>query len=507
MMPIHRRDFIKQLSTLAVLAGASPWVPRLYGAESPKLPSYLAGYEHAWRDNPLAANTQWFRNAGLGLFMHYGLNAISETHTWYMYGKYYDQNGNVAQRAPVPIREFEQLADRFTCEDFDADFITDLALEAGCKYVNITTRHHDGFCLWDSASEPFNAKNAAGKRDLVGELSLACEKKGLALLPYWSIARDWRHPHAPPEGRPPYEKYFGKPDPRYAGKSEYNIEIYNEFVRKQITELFTQYKIAGIWFDGVGIGRPRQQDLHLQELYQWIHSQWPGALISYKNGVTGTEDFLACEGELSGADFFDPTFFKLVDRDVPREICSNLGKSWAWVKQFSSITQHEGQLWKNLSKARAQHANWLINTGPMPSGKINPVHVNAYRAIGKLIKSRGLPSQQGGEYEATQDELVAALAQKIVFKGFLKRLDGTREEKDAAGTILANYVFSLNLPPTCTVRRASYRAAAMSLCDEYPNKYKDGKVYPEVRKILETGDWNIVNDDQNGGLIKSIEKE
>ena len=91
----------------------------------------------------------------------------------------------------------ERLGDNFIAEKFDADFITDMALDAGMKYVNITSRHHDSFCLFDSKHTDFKSTNTPAKRDLVAELSIQCQKKDLGLCLYYSHGRDWRHPHGP----------------------------------------------------------------------------------------------------------------------------------------------------------------------------------------------------------------------------------------------------------------------------------------------------------------------
>jgi alpha-L-fucosidase len=373
------------------------------------MPAYLKGREDLWAKDPRAANTEWFREARLGLFLHYGVSALGDQHVWEMYGTTYDEQGRRAQGKPIPVAEYEKRAERFTAEKFDADFITDLALEAGCRYVNLTTRHHDGFCLWDSASEPFNTMNTPAKRDLVQELSDACSRKGLGFLPYWSLARDWRHPHAPPECRPPYQKHYGKPDPHYAPAAEQDIEKYNEFVRQQVKELFTRYQLAGIWFDGVGVGIARKDDLRLQQLYDFIHELEPTALISYKQGVLGTEDLIACEGIVHGG---TAGFDQLEKRNAPREICSNVGKGWGWNKAFAAQTLTLDQAWKQLRHAAAQNANWLANTGPRPDGSINPPHADLFRRLGEKIRKDGLPAREGPQFEADRADVARILAKR-----------------------------------------------------------------------------------------------
>ncbi|MEY5012904.1 MAG: hypothetical protein RLY69_619 [Verrucomicrobiota bacterium] len=157
---IKRRSFIQ---TLGVGAGTL-LLPQSLRASSaaPEIPTYLKGYEKIFAENPRAAALRWFREAKFGLFLHYGLYSLEGRHEWLqLYEK-------------IPIATYAKLKDRFTAEKFDADFITDLALAAEMRYVNITTRHHDGFCLFATKQTDFNSVNSPAKRDLVAELANAC---------------------------------------------------------------------------------------------------------------------------------------------------------------------------------------------------------------------------------------------------------------------------------------------------------------------------------------------
>lgn len=133
-------------------------------------PSYLQSYEALWKSDPHAANLEWFRDARFGLFIHYGLYSALGKGEWVQFNK------------KIPVAEYARLQEGFRAENFDGDFIADLACEAGIKYVNLVTCHHDSFCLWDSKVEPFNSMNAPCGRDLVGEMAAACAKKGLGLF-------------------------------------------------------------------------------------------------------------------------------------------------------------------------------------------------------------------------------------------------------------------------------------------------------------------------------------
>jgi alpha-L-fucosidase len=155
-----------------------------------KVPSYLKQYEELYATDPRQAALTWFKEAQFGLFLHYGLYSLLEGH---YKGEHSKPAEWVLFRTAITLSEYEKLTEEFTAEKFDADFITDMALNAGMKYINITTRHHDSFCLWDTNESEYKSTNSAAKRDLVAELAQNCRKKSLGLCLYYSHGRDWRH--------------------------------------------------------------------------------------------------------------------------------------------------------------------------------------------------------------------------------------------------------------------------------------------------------------------------
>lgn len=486
MGKMNRRSFLKKATVGAASLSIGGREFLAGGArEKQQMPAYLKGYEELWQRDPKEANLQWFRDARLGLFMHYGVYSLSEEHVWYMYGVHFDQAGNRVKGKPVPISEYEKLANQFTAENFDADFITDLALEAGCKYVNITTRHHDGFCLWDSDSESFNVMNTPAKRDLVGELSEACHNKGLGFLPYWSFGRDWRHPHAPPFCRPPYEKYYGEPDPHYAPQDKQDIEKYNEFARRQVTELITRYKLAGIWLDGVGVGRRWPEKLSVQQMYDHIHRLQPWALVSYKSGVTGTEDFIACEYLLYDGSMGSSPLFRLIARNAPRENCQCIGRHWGWSRRYADVTMNEAQLWRNLMFHTAQDANWLLDTGPRPDGSLNPAHVASYRKLGELIRQRGMPATSGPDYEKYQEQIMEKVGRKILRVHKYARKTSNEKELHAFARCAACHIMVLLVPPTKEERRKYWAGTGDAAYKAYNERFPHGALKDELEKLLE----------------------
>ena len=149
------------------------------------VPNYLKNYADRYAEDPRAAALQWFREARYGLFLHYGLYSLVGRHEW------------VQLRELIPVAEYAKLMHDFTAEHFDAERIAQFAVDCEMKYINITTRHHDSFCLFETAETDFNSVNAPAGRDLIKELAAACDRRGLGLCLYYSHGRDWKHPHAP----------------------------------------------------------------------------------------------------------------------------------------------------------------------------------------------------------------------------------------------------------------------------------------------------------------------
>ena len=118
------------------------------------IPAYLADQEEAFREDPRNANMEWFKSAEYGMFIHYGLYSLLEKGEW------------VQLRDTIPVAEYAKLKDRFTASAFDADQITDIALKAGMKYITITSKHHDGFCLFETEATDFNVLNSPAGRDI-----------------------------------------------------------------------------------------------------------------------------------------------------------------------------------------------------------------------------------------------------------------------------------------------------------------------------------------------------
>ena len=355
------------------------------------VPRYLRGYEKLYSQNPREASLQWFRDAKFGLMLHYGLYSLLGRHEW------------VQHIEKIPVAEHDKLMDQFTADGFDADAIAQLAVEAEAKYVNITTMHHDSFCLWDTRVTAFNSVNAPCGRDLIAELADACDQHGLGLCLYYSHGRNWRHPHAPHNerwgsaARPEYDQ----PQPEYATGDEHDLDKYVQFMTDQITELLTNYgPVAAIWLDGIGVlvndktrtpcPQPHNDptsapEFRCQELYDHIHALQPQVILSYKWGLLGTEDFYSPEN-------------KAVDSfGKPGEVCRTMidtepTRSYGYLEAAKGTHMKLDDAWQALTEARQADFNLLLNTAPLPDGSLDPEDVAVYRQMGERIRKDGFPA-------------------------------------------------------------------------------------------------------------------
>jgi alpha-L-fucosidase len=378
---MNRREAIKNGAACAgaILLSPTAVVKTTFGETTTKVPSYLTGYEGTYATDPRKAAIDYFRDAKFGLFIHYGLYSLLEG---FWKGEHSRPAEWVQLKGKIRVQEYQKLTARFTAEKFDADFITDMALDAGMKYINLTTRHHDSFCLFDSRYTDFTSTNSPAKRDLVAELSEQCQQKGMGFFLYYSHGRDWRHPHAPNN-----DDWGGSARPKYESREEayrygdqHDLLIYVDFMKNQITELLTNYgPIGAIWLDGISTPRSRPDKMHLfktRQLYDHIHSLQPQVLVSYKQGLLGTEDFKAPERHFEGTS------------EVPLEICDTLQPhSWGYDRKDDQGHKSADEVMEMLNRAKRINANLLLNTGPLPDGSIHSDDVMTLKEVGARLRN------------------------------------------------------------------------------------------------------------------------
>jgi alpha-L-fucosidase len=346
------------------------------------VPSYLSDQAKAFKTDPRATNLEWFKQADYGMFIHYGLYSQLEKGEW------------VQLRDTIPVADYARLKETFTAEHFDADKITDLAIKGGMKYITITSKHHDGFCLFETKATDFNVMNSPCGRDLILELYEACERKGLGLFLYYSYGADWKHPYFYPReagwqhARPAYKE----PQPEYKYQKESDFQIYVDFVHEQLSELLTQYpNIAGIWFDPI-MGFYSRPDLFpIDSTYSLVRSLSSHALISFKQGANGEEDFMAPErggNARVGQQFEVARQVYELNKNKPREICNTLQPhAWGYNKQHDGNHKSAQEIVEMLADAASMDANLLLNVGPKGDGSFPEEDIRALEEAGRMLKS------------------------------------------------------------------------------------------------------------------------
>ena len=233
-----------------------------------------------------------------------------------------------------------------------------------------------------------------------GELTKACQKKGLGIFYYYSYALDWRHPYfysrefglkssnAPwNSGRPDYKA----PEPAYKFREPADFQQYIRFVHNQLRELLTQYgPITGIWLDPI-MGFYSQPELFpIAETYALIRKLQPQCLICFKQGANGDEDFVAPERTLAAHRLGGEVAKKVweLNKNKLPEICDTLQES-IWGYRQADDKKHRDPDWviKTLDYCRSINGNLLLNTGPLPNGTIHAEDAATLREVGRRLKT------------------------------------------------------------------------------------------------------------------------
>ena len=310
---------------------------------------------------------EWFEDARFGLFIHWGVYSVLGDGEWVM------------NNQRIPAEDYEKLPAFFDPEAFDPAEWVAMAKAAGMKYITITSKHHDGFAMFDSAASDWDIvdRTPYGK-DVLKALAEECRKQGLKLFFYYSQL-DWHHPDYFPRGRTGRDA--GRPD---AG----NWDRYIDYMNAQLTELLTSYgPIGGIWFDGWW-DRP-DASWRLDETYRLIHRLQPAALIGsnhHRLPFPG-EDFQMFEKDLPGhntAGFNEESEIG----SLPLEMCDTINGAWGFNLQDRRHKSVE-ELVHLLVKAAGYNANFLLNVGPMPNGKIQAEHQARLEAVGQWLAAHG----------------------------------------------------------------------------------------------------------------------
>jgi alpha-L-fucosidase len=290
---------------------------------------------------------QWWREARFGMFVHYGLYSQLGRNEWVM------------TMENIPIPEYEKLADTFQPKPGAPREWAALAKKAGMKYMVMTTRHHEGFSLWDSKANPYNSVIYGPKRDIVREFVDACREYDLK-IGFYSSLMDWHHPDG--------------------WRCAFDAEArrrFNAYIRALNTELLTQYgKIDILWYD-VSLPMESWEGWDSLELNQHMRSLQPDIIINDRSRLP--EDFGTPEGHVTAA-----------ERDW--EACMTFNDiSWGYVdsKQAAPYAYSAQRILKMLNTCARDGGNLLLNIGPAPDGSVPADALEPLTAVGKWLRENG----------------------------------------------------------------------------------------------------------------------
>ena len=320
----------------------------------------------------LAARKQ-FQDMKFGMFIHWGASSVLGNGEWVM------NNRNIR------VKEYQNLQRVFNPIDFDAKAWVDAAQGAGMNYITIITRHHDGFSNWDTRESDWKITRTPYGKDALKQLADECHKRGMKIFFYYSLLDWYRSDYQYETGK------TGKGTGRTA-KSDWNSYI--RFMKAQLTELLTQYgEVSGIWFDGhwdqldndVDKTLTSKVNWHYDEIYELIHRLQPACMIGNNHHLLPLpgEDFQMFEKDLPGN---NTTGFGGADiSTLPLETCETMNDSWGYNitdRKYKSVPA----LIHYMVNAAAHDANFLLNVGPMPTGKIQQEFTDTLAAMGKWMQ-------------------------------------------------------------------------------------------------------------------------
>lgn len=339
--------------------------------ESTQSIDYLKTETKAQFDQRMA----WWRDARFGLFIHWGLYAVPA-------GEWKGQTDHaewIRTTAEIPLKEYDQFVGQFNPQKFNADEWVRLAKAAGMKYIVITSKHHDGFDLFDADNSDFDVMATPFHRDVLKELAEACKKGGIRLCFYHSIM-DWHHPDYLP--RRGWEK-----DRPTDGA---DFSRYVQYMKAQLKEITTQYGDIGVlWFDG------EWEDTWTHEqgedLYNYVRNLKPDIIINNRVDVgrNGMEGMTRRDGSFAG-DFGTPEQ-EIPDTGLPGvdwESCMTMNDHWGYNKNDHNWKSAE-DLIKNLVDIASKGGNFLLNIGPTAEGVFPPESIERLEAIGKWMDVNG----------------------------------------------------------------------------------------------------------------------
>ncbi len=327
-----------------------------------------------------AARLKWWREARFGMFIHWGPVSLKGTEIGWSRGK------------QVPLKEYDNLYRKFNPVKFSGGEWARTAKSAGMKYMVLTAKHHDGFCLWDTATTSYDILSTPYGKDVVKELAEACRKEGITFCTYYSIL-DWYHPDYNVSSR-------GGPGYRLPAGQTASMDRYEKYMKTHLRELIEKYGPLGVmWFDGEW-EKPWTHERGAA-LYRYVRTLQPDIIVNNRvdKGRKGMHGSTRDPGIYKG-DFDTPeqrvgTF----QTDRPWETCMTICRQWAW--KPGDRLKSLGECLRILVNTAGGDGNLLLNVGPMPDGRIEPRQVRRLLEIGEWLETYGesIYATRGGPFK------------------------------------------------------------------------------------------------------------
>jgi len=328
------------------------------------------------KDAMAHGDTAWFTDARFGMFIHWGLYAQGARHEWLM------------NNEKISVEEYERrYFKRFDPDLYNPEVWAKAAANAGMKYFVVTTKHHEGFCLWDTKATDYKATNTAAKRDLIAPMVKAFRKEGLRTGFYYSLL-DWHHPQNFIDNRiGPYRELSAEEIAKMnKGRDQ---SKYAAYMRAQVKELLTQFgQVDVLWFDfsypnaeapGDFAKGKGCQAWESEKLYALVRKLMPKAIVDDRLDLPGAWDVKTPE------QWQPRSWFTHEGQRVVWEACQTLSGSWGYHRDESSWRSTD-ELIRTLIDCVSKGGNLLLNVGPTGRGEIDERALNRLEGIGEWMK-------------------------------------------------------------------------------------------------------------------------
>ena len=407
--------------------------------------------------------TAWYRDAKFGMFIHWGPYSLASVEaSWPIM---------VPKPGGITEAEYRALPSRFNPTKFDPDAWIDLARTAGQQYMVFTTKHHDGFCMFDSSYTDYKITKTPYGKDIVKQLSTACDARAMRLGFYYSPP-DMHHPDFRDTSKPASVNWHGEPD-----RPEW--PMYLQYMQLQLTELLTRYgPVVLVWFDGLN----NQGKYDGRRFLNLIHSLQPATLVNDRIGVPG--DYVTPEQFVPTAIPTKQVHFNAVDQSVNQrlkpgipapedfqlwETCMTINNTWAYNEHDHDYKSSQFLI-RSLVEVASRGGNFLLNVGPRPDGTIQPEFQERLRAIGDWISVNG-DSIYGTTYGPVQGvkDIRTTAKRETVFVHVFDWPSASLQVPDFKKKIIAAHLLA-------TGQSLTYRQSESGLQIDLPSKAPDDNV-------------------------------